>query len=209
MKAEVRQKLGLPEDNQLYCLWCNQPSEVEHCERCQLPCAVIYQPQPSGLWLPDGVLPCRECHLKAYDTPHPRGSGKVYSVTDRRFGAYSFDVDKAYKLAARYEPRYLDPAGAEERMRLAELVCVNVIELQHLAHIHTEQPAMVAHWFLYDPKGEYLGRTQALIDGSHRAALALRRHAPLAFYELSPHTTRHCLIQHIPAGVPYHKVFVR
>src|ERR1043166_1012546 len=120
---------------------------------------------------------CRRCR---------RRGREVYMYMDR---AYEFDVDRARELVGDgREPVELD----EESLR-ATLDDTDVDD-QHVGHVNTTYPGIIAHVFYQPYEGEQV-QAHLLIDGNHRASRCLRDQKPFSAYLLSEEESRSILIR--------------
>jgi hypothetical protein len=113
---------------------------------------------------------------KAAECPHCRTGRETFSYLGRRF---AFDVDLARKLTEDgREPVEVD----EESVRRC-LARTRIYD-QHLEHVDTKYPGIIAHVSCTTPEGD-LVTGHVLIDGNHRAARTQQLGQPFFAYLLT------------------------
>lgn len=123
------------------------------------------------------------------DCPHCRGGAETFRYLKRQ---YVFDVDQARRLVADgREVLELD----EDDVRHS--VANSRIYPQHLPHVDTRYPGIVAHIWYQQPDGEVV-HGDLLIDGHHRAARCLELGLPFSVQRLTEEESRAVLVQAPP-----------
>ena len=114
---------------------------------------------------------------KKADCPHCR----IGTESFRYFkGAYKFDVDQARKIVLDgRESIELSPDDVRYSVDIAH------IYPEHLEHVDTKYPGIIAHVWGPGPKGKWL-HGHLLIDGHHRAARCLQLRIPYRVHILTP-----------------------
>lgn len=112
----------------------------------------------------------------AEECPHCVGGEETYGYLKR---AYVYDVDRARELVSdgrqAVEMEVDDVAYCVDNSRIHE---------QHLDHVNTEFPGILAHLWGPGESGQW-EHGHLLIDGNHRAARCLRDGLPFSAYLLS------------------------
>jgi len=91
---------------------------------------------------------------------------------------YKFDVDLAWDLIG---PDCRPVEVDEESVRVS--VERSIVDPEHLAHVDTQYPGLIAHVQFHDDGAVVQGHL--LIDGNHRAARCLQEGKPFYAYVLS------------------------
>ena len=118
--------------------------------------------------------------------PHCRPGRETYWYMKHR---YLFDVDLARKLV-------LDGRESVELEDDSVRTSVkwSVIYPEHIDHVHTEYPGIIAHVWHPQQNGELL-HGHLLIDGNHRAARCLKLGLPFFAYVLTEEESRQILLK--------------
>jgi hypothetical protein len=117
--------------------------------------------------------------------PHCRSGAETFSYFK---GAYKFDVDFARKLVSDgRKPIELEPDDVKHSINISR------IYPQHLEHVSTEYPGIIAHVWGPGESGRWL-RGHVLIDGHHRAARCLQLGLPYKVHILTPKESEQVLI---------------
>lgn len=120
------------------------------------------------------------------ECPHCRPGSETFRYFK---GAYNFDVDLARKLVGDgREAVELDPEDVRHSVDISR------IYPQHLPHVSTEFPGIIAHVWGPGAGGRWL-HGHLLIDGHHRAARCLQLSIPYKVYLLSERESEQVLIQ--------------
>jgi hypothetical protein len=108
------------------------------------------------------------------------GDRPAYSVRGT-WGTYTFDVQAAQRTVLDGREPYLIPSNVLEK-----LLTVNQPIEEHIFHVSvaSQKPGIIAR----------LGNRVALLDGTHRAALARREGRPYYAYMLSQRESEDCMI---------------
>ncbi len=115
---------------------------------------------------------CRRCTHRGRET---------YLYLDR---SYEFDVDRARTLVQDgREPLELEDESVRQSVRRSE------IDAEHVDHVDTSHPGIIAHVFYRTADGEEV-QAHLLIDGNHRAARCLKEQRPFLAYLLSEEESR-------------------
>jgi hypothetical protein len=102
---------------------------------------------------------------------------------------YIFDVDRAREIVADgREPIELEPDDTRHSVDDSR------IYPEHLPHVDTRYPGIVAHLWYQQPDGEIV-QGQLLIDGHHRAARCLELEQPFYIYVLSEEESREIMVK--------------
>ena len=102
---------------------------------------------------------------------------------------YKFDIDKARQIVSDGRAAVeLDP----DDVRFS--VDTSRIYAEHLPHVDTRYPGIIAHLFYPTPEGEVL-HGHVLADGHHRAARCLELGIPFFVQLLSEEESREVLLQ--------------
>jgi len=118
--------------------------------------------------------------------PHCRGGAETFRYMKRN---YLFDVDHARKIVQDgREPVELDPDDTRYSVDISR------IYPEHLPHVNTKYPGIIAHVFYQQPDGEVL-HGHLLIDGHHRAARCLELGVPFFVHLLSESESRQILLR--------------
>lgn len=122
------------------------------------------------------VLPTEPCVSEHEDCPHCRSGTETFRYMR---GAYRFDVDLARKIVADGRvPIELDPEDVRYSVDMVR------IYPQHLPHVDTRYPGIIAH--VWGPGADDLWlQGHLLIDGHHRAARCLQLGLPYYVHILS------------------------
>ena len=105
------------------------------------------------------------------------------------FDLFKFDVDFARTLVADgREPVELEP---EDVKYAVEWSCICS---QHVAHVDTRFPGIVAHYWYPEQDGAHLHGT-VLIDGHHRAARTLELNMPFYVHVLTEEESRQVTVR--------------
>lgn len=116
-------------------------------------------------------MACSKCEINA------RGE-RSYSVRGA-YGTYVYDVERAEELVHDGRESFIVPTNV-----VTKLVEINPPTPEHLEHVRgCEKPGILAR----------VGNRIALVDGSHRAALALKEGRPFLAYMLSQKESEDCL----------------
>lgn len=108
--------------------------------------------------------------------PHCSHEAEAYRMYSN---AYKFDVDMARAIVSDgREPIELEPDDVIYALEKSH------IYPQHLAHVDTQYPGIVAHYWGPDESGMILHGTR-LIDGHHRAARCLQLGIPFFIHLLT------------------------
>src|ERR1051325_4897609 len=102
----------------------------------------------------------------ATECPRCKHRGReVYMYMDR---AYEFDVDRARELVRDgREPIEIEEESVRENLTLTD------IDDDHVEHVNTTYPGIIAHVFYRTAEGEEI-QAHLLIDGTHRGARCLK-----------------------------------
>jgi len=118
---------------------------------------------------------------KKTSCPHCRGGAETFRYMKRN---YLFDVDQARKLVQDgREPVELDDDDVRHSVDISR------IYPEHLPHVDTRYPGIIAHLWYQQPDGEVL-HGHLLIDGHHRAARCLELKQPFFVHVLSEDESR-------------------
>jgi hypothetical protein len=109
---------------------------------------------------------------------------------------YVFDVDRAREIVQ--DGRRSVELDADDTRHSVES---SHIYPQHLAHVNTKYPGIVAHLWYQAPDGE-LVHGHLLIDGHHRAARCLQLGKPFRVYLLSEAESREIMLKCPPIREP-------
>ena len=120
---------------------------------------------------------CRRCRNRGRE---------VYLYLDR---AYEFDVDRAREIVA--DGR--EPVELEDEC-VRQSVAHSDIDDEHVDHVDTSRPGIIAHLFYRTIDGEEV-QAHLLIDGNHRAARCLKEQRPYYAYLLSEDESRSIIIR--------------
>ena len=113
--------------------------------------------------------------------PHCKGGAQTYRYLK---GMYKFDVDLAHETVRDgRDPVELDREDVD--------YCLDGCRIheQHLDHVDTKYPGILAHCWYPLPDGT-IAQGQVLIDGNHRAARCRRDGIPYYAYLLSEEESR-------------------
>jgi hypothetical protein len=143
----------------LTCGFSTLDNDLDDCPTCKTRLASVYTSPDKN---------CRECSNLLSSS----AASEVYSVSDERYGNFVFNVAAMIESITRSDP---DNKYAFELPRdiLHQMLFVNVTEPQHYDHITSNSPGIVVDIELSDGK-----RMFCLVDGSHRAARAIRDNQP-------------------------------
>ena len=123
---------------------------------------------------------------KKTDCPHCRGGAETFRYMKKN---YIFDVDKARTMVRDGRRSVeLDPDDTRHSVDISR------IYPQHLSHVNTRFPGIVAHVWYQQADGEILHGT-LLIDGHHRAARCLQLGKPFRVYVLSEDESRAIMLR--------------
>ena len=115
-----------------------------------------------------------------------RGRSEVYIYLDR---TYEFDVDLARELVGDGRK----PVELEDESVRASVANSDIDE-QHVDHVDTSHPGIIAHIFYRKEDSEEV-QAHLLIDGYHRAARCLKEQRPYYAYLLSEDESRSIVIR--------------
>jgi hypothetical protein len=117
--------------------------------------------------------------------PEPCPHCRDGSETFRCFGGmYKFDVDLAREIVAdQRSPVELEPDDVAYSLKRCH------IYEQHVDHVSTVHPGIIAHYWYPEPDGT-VAHGHMLIDGHHRAARCLRDGLPYYVHVLSEAESR-------------------
>ena len=119
------------------------------------------------------------------ECPHCRSGAESFRYFQ---GAYKFDVDLARQIVGDGRQAVeLDPDDVRHSVDISR------IYPQHLPHVSTEFPGIIAHVWGPGPRGRWL-HGHLLIDGHHRAARCLQLNLPYRVYILSEKESEQVLI---------------
>lgn len=130
---------------------------------------------------------CKEAALRKERSkcPHCGGGSETFRYMK---SIYRFDVDLARELVLDgREPVELEP----DDVRFS--VDTSRIYEQHLPHVDTKYPGIIAHIWYPEPDGNVL-HGHVLIDGHHRAARCLQLEKPFFVHILTEQESRAILI---------------
>jgi len=120
------------------------------------------------------------------DCPHCGNGAEVYRYMARK---YVFDVDRARELVSDgREPVELEREDVEFSVQNCR------IYPQHVAHVDTRYPGIIAHIWYPEANGEWV-HGHVLIDGNHRAARCLQLDLPYYVHVLTEEESREILIK--------------
>jgi hypothetical protein len=118
--------------------------------------------------------------------PHCRGGAETFRYMKRN---YLFDVDQARKLVQDgREPVELDDDDVRHSVDISR------IYPEHLPHVDTRYPGIIAHLWYQQPDGELI-HGHLLIDGHHRAARCLQLQQPFFVHILTEDESRAILLK--------------
>jgi len=113
--------------------------------------------------------------------PHCRSGTETFRYMQRK---YLFDVDAARKLVQDgREPVELDDDDTRHSVDISRIYA------EHLPHVNTQYPGIVAHLWYQQPDGEVV-HGHLLIDGHHRAARCLQLGQPFFVHILTEDESR-------------------
>lgn len=130
--------------------------------------------------------PCPEC----YRNRPGLLSAETYEVDDEYVGRYVFDVEKAKLLQG--QGKLIE---VPEPM-LLNMLQVNVTEPQHYDHVDMTKPGIIGTVQI----GEKF-QTVCLLDGSHRAAQAVRLRQTFRVWAMSWDLVKQCILIYEPGTV--------
>jgi hypothetical protein len=117
--------------------------------------------------------------------PHCRTGAESFNYFK---GAYRFDVDLARKLVSDgRQPIELEPDDVRYSVDISR------IYPQHLPHVSTEYPGIIAHIWGPGKNGSWL-KGHLLIDGHHRAARCLQLGISYKVHILTPKESEQVLV---------------
>ena len=120
--------------------------------------------------------------------PHCVSGAETYGYLKR---AWVFDVDEARKIVSDgRQPAELETGDVEY------LVNDSRIHEQHIDHVNTKYPGILAHLSGPGSNGA-IEHGHVLIDGNHRAARCLRDNIPFSAYLLSEEESERILLRGI------------
>lgn len=126
---------------------------------------------------------CRKCGCPGPET--------FWYMRDR----YCFDVDRAREIVADgREPVEIDEADVKFS------VDTSTIDWNHVPHVKTEYPGIIAFIYFKNDDGELL-KAHLLIDGHHRAARCLQLGDPFRAYLLSEDESL-AILERAPKNLP-------
>lgn len=120
------------------------------------------------------------------ECPHCRTGPEVYRYMRRR---YVFDVDLARRIVGDgREPREIEDESVQW--------CIDTTRIypQHVAHVDTRYPGIIAHVFYPLPDGTE-AHGHLLIDGNHRAARCAQLKKPFFAFILTEAESRRILLK--------------
>jgi hypothetical protein len=118
--------------------------------------------------------------------PHCVNGTETYGYLKR---AWVYDVDEARRIVSDgRQPTELETSD------VAYLVNDSRIHEQHIDHVNTKYPGIIAH--LWGPGSDgTMEHGHLLIDGNHRAARCLRDHIPFRAYVLTEEESERILLR--------------
>ena len=120
------------------------------------------------------------------DCPHCRSGAETFRYMRKR---YLFDVDQAREIVQDgREPVELDEDDTRHSVDISR------IYPEHLPHVNTVYPGIVAHLWYEQPDGE-LVHGHLLIDGHHRAARCLELGETFRVYLLTEEESRAVMLK--------------
>lgn len=118
--------------------------------------------------------------------PHCVGGAETYRYFK---GAYLFDVDLAREIVLDgREPVELEPEDVEYSVDMSR------IYPQHLEHVDTQYPGIIAHLWGPGDDGNWL-HGHLLIDGHHRAARCLQLGIPYFVYIMTEDESQQIILK--------------
>lgn len=131
-------------------------------------------------------MPAHKLAAWRRNCPHCKSGAEVFRYLKRR---YIFDVDLARQLVN-------DGREPQEVARKSVRWCVDTTHIyrQHVRHVNTKYPGIIAHVFFPLPDGTD-AHGHLLIDGNHRAARCLKEGKPFFAYILSERESRRILLK--------------
>ena len=131
--------------------------------------------------------PCkRTAKAKTKDCPHCKPGPETYHYLQRQ---YVYDVDQAREIVQDgREAVELEPEDVEYSVDNSRIFP------QHLEHVQTQYPGIMAHIWFPTENGE-LVHGHLLIDGNHRAARCLQLGLPFYVHLLSEVESRQVLLK--------------
>lgn len=123
---------------------------------------------------------------KQEDCPHCRTGPEVFRYMHRR---YVFDVDLARRIVQDGRaPREVEPESVQW--------CIDTTRIypQHVPHVNTRYPGIIAHVFYPLPDGTE-AHGHLLIDGNHRAARSVELNQPFYAFILTRAESRRILLK--------------
>lgn len=118
--------------------------------------------------------------------PHCVGGAETYGYLKRK---WVYDVDRARKLVSDGRE-----AVALETSDVKYLVNDSRIHEEHINHVNTKYPGIIAHLWGPQKDGEVV-HGHVLIDGNHRAARCLRDKIPFRAYLLTEAESERILLR--------------